>query len=441
MFKLGLIGYCDNITKIKKIIKNHFDNIEIVEIEFNDTSQVNDVLKKLKIKEKQLDSILFTGMEPFLILNALTIPQIPWSYLDTNISQVLKILLEAKLVYDYDIYNISIDSYSQEAIIEIFKSINIGEECISIRKVEYSLREKDFLKSILDTHIDNYKNKASKICITGISSIYKELIALGIPVFLLGFSEENLKQHIQHMLLKHKIINNNDNELVVLRIEIDNKNEYSLINDNEYKVMLDKAKVMEEIYLFAQDIQGAVTEIGTMGYMIFSTTNIFGKANQNSKILELLYSINKKTENTVSAGIGYGFTAKEAKHNAGIGLKKSKKQGGNRAYIIHNTDIIGPILTLHREKNEEEMVFDERLKVIAQQTSLSINTIFKLSCIREKNKKNSFTPQELAKEYGVTTRTMNRILEKLEEQRFVEVIGKKIITKAGRPSRVIRLMF
>jgi transcription initiation factor IIE alpha subunit len=49
------------------------------------------------------------------------------------------------------------------------------------------------------------------------------------------------------------------------------------------------------------------------------------------------------------------------------------------------------------------------------------------------------TSRELAQLYGVTLRSMNRILSKLEDHGYIEIVGKKKLSKKGRPSRILRL--
>ncbi len=66
--------------------------------------------------------------------------------------------------------------------------------------------------------------------------------------------------------------------------------------------------------------------------------------------------------------------------------------------------------------------------------------VFKLHCIIDQEKKNSFTSAELASHLRITPRSVNRILLKLESSGHAKLIGKRIIGKTGRPSRVFELI-
>ena len=84
---------------------------------------------------------------------------------------------------------------------------------------------------------------------------------------------------------------------------------------------------------------------------------------------------------------------------------------------------------------------DNALYKISDTSGLSINSIYKLYCIILQNNKNTFTPKELAEYYGVTLRSIYRVIENLEASGHAKIIGKKVIGKSGRPTRIIKLDF
>ncbi|MGL5347499.1 MAG: winged helix-turn-helix transcriptional regulator, partial [Peptostreptococcaceae bacterium] len=53
----------------------------------------------------------------------------------------------------------------------------------------------------------------------------------------------------------------------------------------------------------------------------------------------------------------------------------------------------------------------------------------------------TITPNELAEFCGVSTRSINRIITKLEDKGYIRIVGKKTNTSNGRPSRLIEIDF
>ena len=202
--------------------------------------------------------------------------------------------------------------------------------------------------------------------------------------------------------------------------------------------MLQKTKITEEVYKFAQSIQAAVVE-NTNGYMLFTTRKILASETNDLRELAILNSVTLRTNHTISIGIGFGMTAREAKSNAILGKNKSVKMGGNQCFIVHHKNKMDRVKPLEKEtdlipKN------DYNFKGIAEASGLSVNHIYQLKSIMDIYKKDTFTSLELSKEFGNSLRSMNRMIEKLELAGYIDIVGKRVIGKAGRPSRVLRLL-
>jgi hypothetical protein len=200
-------------------------------------------------------------------------------------------------------------------------------------------------------------------------------------------------------------------------------------------------KVSEEVYKFAQKIQAAVVETGLHNYLLFSTKKIFEAATSDAASISLLNDVKINSAYTVSIGVGYGKTAREAKHNASLGLNKALLKGGNQAFLVSDGDFSNPIYPSGVEKYEAGAISDPLFLTISNNTGISINNIYKLYCIMSKTKKNCFTSDEIADELGNTRRSVNRMLEKLERAGYAKVEGTRMIKSSGRPSRIIKLIF
>ena len=194
------------------------------------------------------------------------------------------------------------------------------------------------------------------------------------------------------------------------------------------------------MYLFAQRIQAAVIETEGNKYLLFTTMQLLDNETNSFKNLDLLYAVQANTNSTISVGIGYGQTANAAKLGANRGMLQASKKGGNMAFIVYDDKkIIGPLASVAPNKESKNPVIDEKFLRIAQTVGISVNTAFKLHCVTSQTGRNEFTVKELAPLFGVTDRTMNRIIEKFVAAGYCKLIGKRILGKAGRPTRIIQL--
>ncbi len=125
--------------------------------------------------------------------------------------------------------------------------------------------------------------------------------------------------------------------------------------------MLQKTRITEEVYKFAQRIQAAVVET-EKNYLLFTTKQIVESETHHLRELPILRAIKKKTKNTVSVGIGFGITAREAKSSALIGKNKALKMGGDQCFVVYDRKHMERIKPLDRVNNDKLPQLDTTFK-------------------------------------------------------------------------------
>lgn len=396
------------------------------------------VANYIKKNEYIYDGLLFTGKIPYDLINSKIISQKPWAYVNLDSSQLLKVLLKAILKSGYDIKRISIDSFSKEEVDDIYEELELGDWGRDIYISDKKSFSPSFLLELEKFHYENFVNNKVSFCITGISRVYESLVKENIPCVILDPTLSSVKEALDILKLKMKIQRTQNDNIVVISVERDLPNEYALVKENEYQLALDSMKISESIYLFAQRIQAAVVEQEMGKYLLFTTKNLFEIETDRLQKFSLLDSHNTQRFGTLSIGIGYGETTREAKYKASLGLLKAKKGGGNQAYKVQQNSYMGPINpSVENSSNNIDGVF----QTIAFESGISINSILKIQLVMDQEKRDSFTSVELAKLYGISLRSMNRMVEKLISAGYVKIVGRRILSTAGRPRRVLKFKF
>lgn len=439
--KIGIVGPMKWIIVIEKCLKEYYQNVKTTRIELATLEQVPNIIQYLHVQESYFDGIIFSGKIPYDIINHAMHSKNAWIYIERNHHHLQRVLLEIALNKQYDPLNISLDCYDEKTLLKSFDEINISKDKLRYFLEIANIYKPTFIEDLKQFHRNNfYQNKVS-VCITEITSIYEDLTSEGIPCFLSAPTKNDIKNTIKQLEMKMRSRVNEQSQIVVLAIEIDLPNEYSMIYENEYQIMSEKTKVTDKVYLFAQRIQATVIEIGTRGYLLFSTKNILEFETKNLEYISLLENIASYTTNTISMGIGYGITAREANYNANLGMHKSKKSSGNICYAVNDGKFIGPITSAPPSKENEIIKIDEKYLKISELTGVSIDTIFRIQCFIDQHKNEYCTPIELAEFLEISKRSVNRILEKLGDAGYMKIVGKKSQIGAGRPSRIVKISF
>ena len=71
-------------------------------------------------------------------------------------------------------------------------------------------------------------------------------------------------------------------------------------------------------------------------------------------------------------------------------------------------------------------------------TQISVNILSRIYEVTSISKNNEYTSEEMAKEIGVSKRNMDRIILKLESVGLCRIVGRKMQSGSGRPSRIIQ---
>ena len=274
-------------------------------------------------------------------------PKVVWEYIPHDVSAVQGALLKAILVKKWSIQKISIDTYSKKLINEVFCELGMSIDNVSVKVMDSKLLDEEYTKHLVDFHIKNYKSNNANCCITGVRSVNKKMGDLKIPCILAVAPRKAILSTYSNLEFKYLIKKNRNSQIVVIAIKIDALDIHSVASKDEYSRMINRMQIMEEVYIFASNIEAAVSEISNKEILLFTTRTILETETNNYEEFSLMEIIEKKTFSTVSIGVGYGETANKAKFNALSGMEKASKDSKSSAYVVYN-DI--SILKINRKE-------------------------------------------------------------------------------------------
>lgn len=438
--KIALLAPSAIEEKVKDYLEKEHLDIQIFYLTYND---YKDVIRLIKDSKQEFDAILFGGLAAYSYAKKTIEQRTMWYYFPRHVMSFLNALLKASYL-GYDILNISCDTYSKEYILEAYNELGIPENHVTINQISDDalvLDDNDLIEKyneqVIKFHKKNYFKDKKTCIITGLNTVHNNLKKEGIFSFTTFPTTSVIRETFNSLLLKYTSMQNQKSQIVILSIEIDLPSEYSVISQNEYQYLQEKNKVLNCIYSFAEDIKAAVVEATYNTYLLFSTKSILETQTDNYNKISLLDEVSKNSLNTLSIGIGYGQTAQVAKYNANMGMLKSKTYNSSIAYIIYeNNVVVGPIKSSN--SNKDDLVIDSKLSQISNNSQISVNKVFMIYNLIHKYKKDCYTSKELSSLLNISTRSVNRTINKLESCGYCQVIGKKVINKNGRPSRIIK---
>ena len=419
-----------------QICSQEFPEIRMTCFYYNDFT---DVLALLKDRQKDFDAYLFAGAAPYRYMKQYCRQEINWDYIQHYGASIHRAILEASLA-GCDIRKISYDSCSRRELEELYEEF--GQDTGSCTQLTYEdIGNIDcYNDELYQYHKENYESKTAQCCITSLYTVYSRLVEDNIPAHFIFPTHDSWREALQKIYGTYLAQLNQNSQIVVLSLEAALPSEYSVMVQNEYRYRKELQTLSGLIYAFAQKLQAAVAEVTYRNFLIFTTQNILEVVTENLYNLELLCIIKEQKLQPVSIGIGYGEHVNEAKTNANLGLIKAKKHQDSCAYIVYSNRLIrGPITACPGTADNGRK--QKQLQSIAEKADVKEDYLAKIQETMLQLHKDTFTTKELSGYLSITIRSADRLVSRLCQAGYAQVLDRRVVHGMGRPSRIIRFVF
>ena len=407
--KIGIIGPQTTATVIQQVVEKEFPEIQLV-FRCSEFYEESAAIAAAFQNEREVEGLLFTGR-----------------------TSVYQALFEAAVMYHSDLKAISVDRYEEELLREVLSLAGLGET--RILRAPFGEEEYDFERKLLEFHRSNYREGRVSVCVTSMEHICQPLRDEGIPCVRVYPAKEVVQEQLYHLQLLHLSAKENQGRLAVIAIHFD------YIFDDEQDLFLREWEKMryqnefkERVYSIAQRLEAAVFGDGLDQFFIVTTRNmlqnVFLKDNEHSKLLQFGQ---RSPQYRVWLGMGVGNTMLEARSRAAMALNHSIADRSGTSYLVENEGgTSSPI------GSWDVQTGTYRLQRFAERTRLGMSTLRRLAQVLRQTE-GSVTSEQLARRLGITSRSVNRIVARLEEAGCVTTVGKQTMGK-GRPARVMKIL-
>ncbi|MGO1468794.1 MAG: hypothetical protein ACTHW2_02095 [Tissierella sp.] len=424
--KIGIVGPLDSSKKIAGIMEQYFPQIVAIIYE---VSKTEEAYLKIDESEKECDGLIFTGMGVYYKTIEKKDISLPHVYLPFSSSSIMKALWELKERFP-DCKNISIDTVNRNEVEDTLEELNIND--INIEFMEYNHLYEE--KRYIDFHIKAQENKDTCISIIGLGWVYDQVKSQGYPTIRLYSTKSIIKSTIGKLLYKiNEVIVKHSNLAVQVIYTKDQE------NISQYKKLEISSLIESNLIGYLKEIQGSIFSSKWNRFLIFSTRGAVENT-QNLISLKNTLSFLKTKDIEIFVGTGLGMTAYESEVSANKALNAAINYASASIFKVENDKIEGPLL----DKGELSYNFimdKDEIDEMAKMIDLNPLYIQKINSIKEKYNKDTFTSDELANYLNVSTRTANRIINKILDHNCGEMIGLETSKSVGRPKKIIKIKF
>lgn len=423
------------------IIQTVAENTQLfVELEYLYTETYEEIVTVLQNRQLAFDGVLFTGATPFEYVSNRVQPLIPWEALPHTPQAFLAALLKAGYMNQWNLQKISVDTYPQEMIQNVYEEIGFDLSDVELYIAKFQPNEPNYIENLIEFHCDNYMNRRVSFCITSNIVVSNTLTERNIPHVKIDPPTEIIIQRINALRLRHQIKMAEHNLVATIIVDIE------IYRDQLYKIselerFRSENEAKEAVYVFALNNRAAICELSDGHFVLFTTLHQLEQYSDNFKIFPLFQNI-RRSENikNIYIGVGLGIDSYSSKLNAENSLIRAHRQEKDCLYLTYEDGNIAGPLTYEAAVQEPQVAStaNKRLLEASLRSQVGMNTLKKLESILQEYSIEVTTPQKMAELMNMSPRNMNRLLSKLEDSGYVKVAGKETRGSSGRPSRLIR---
>ena len=408
--RIAVLGSSTFIKRLKSF-EHELPSIRLDYYTYNIPSDAKDIASIIK----PCDGVFFSGSFPFSYAqDSVSKLPIPSFYLKQDESAITTTLLSLSYTNPTAIHKLSIDLVHPESVNSVLEDIGQMDETPFMMKIDTSFD----LEEIVAFHTNLQKSGASLLAITSIHAVYQRLRENGLSVIRMIDPKSSIIKGIE------------DTKSLALLF----KSQSAKIAIGYIHTSKELSGSEEKVKQIAASIQANTVKEADNLYSLFSTQGDVEEALYNNSVINSWLG---SSSPPIKIAFGYGKTVIEASQNARDALSYATD---NTAYLLTDSkELLGPYPnnnTQVRLKNIEP-----KLVQIAKETTLSPANLSKVIQFSRLRKSTEFTAYDLEVYLQVSRRTTERILKKLADHGYAQIIGEEMTYQQGRPRAIYELNF
>ncbi|WP_144510557.1 hypothetical protein [Bacillus sp. FJAT-22090] len=360
------------------------------------------------------DAVFFSGSLPYIYAkDAINRLPIPSYYLKQDVAVITTTLLSIYYSNHIPMAQISIDLIEPTLIQNVLDDIGQHSSYPFMFKIEptYDLEE------TIKFHAELHNGGKTSLAVTSIHAVYQALRSMNIPVIRMLDPKNSILKGLE------------DTRSIALLA----KSESAKISVGYIQLSPNTLVTDEILKKIAGTIQASFVQTNPQLYTFFSTLGNVQVALENNTVQKWF----KFFSAPIRVAFGYGKTVIEATQNAKDALSYTTD---NTAFLItDHKELVGPYP--NNQQHIQLKTNDPKLVQLAKETTLSPANLSKIIQFSRSLSSVEFTAPDLEAHLQVSRRTTERLLKKLVDQGYAQVVGEEMTYQQGRPRAIYKLNF
>lgn len=434
MIRLGAIIAQHSLKELASVPARIQDSCELVMLPYHRLHETPDIYRQ---NQQNVDGFVLTELAYSYLMQEWDSFPIPTYTLQVSEQEFYKKLFQLSLRdRSLDFSRVYIDFIFEHNNFLGLKEI-VGEDAMPYTK-EWSTLSDRIYEEVLNEHIRLRHAGKIDLSLTRMSNIVQDLAKQGVPHLYVFPSPDSVVQQFEQISTELAAIKLAESRIAIGHITIEDvETEKGSLNEQELRQMLLHKSLLE--FSAEQKVPFLIQKSTASFEIISSFKDLRSLTNNLSQCLLLTY-LEKTLPFAVHIGWGIGNSMYKARTNSQTANSMSAANKTPGTYIVTDNDqVIGPL----GEENclQYRNQINDYIKRLSEATNLSTLQLQKIVAVLSKTESNEVTADELAYHLGLTVRSANRILNRLEEKGVAHILYKKQEKLRGRPTKIYKIQF
>lgn len=433
LHSIGIIGPTQSVKRILEVAQGFEQCIDFFAFPFEYENEIIPILHENMGKVK---GWLFTGPATYAIAQEHIAMDDNMMYCQSMGAGFYNVCLQIAFERQMTLRRMSVDML--EGVMDIEKALQetgLPWQDIYIRNYS-NWRE---FQEIIQFHLQLWQEGKIDGAVTVLRNVYNELKKLGVPVYQLTLTKQEIYQSLKMLVEKVKASYFKNTQVCTVIIEMGQYDEIIEKAKSSYQLQELEWRLKGIVLPLCKKLDGYLLEKGGGVYEFFSSR---GVAEQEIVLLQDALdqlSIAVNSDVPVSAGIGFGVTVFAAEINARHALRHAHGKAGGGIVIVQDDGVIVEAVNQLKELRYTYYSSDADLLEKLHQAEVGVKTYQKIITAVGRMGRDVFTVAQLAEQLSVSAQHIRRILTGLCAAGLAEYAGEESFVTNGRPGKMYRL--
>ena len=431
---IGLIGPPDSVQLALVIAAEESQHDQVVARSYETAEEAPDLAQEL---DRICTVLLFTGRFPYARASRRGGLRSTLLYVEQSGADLYGAIVRLLRDNDCQLPRISIDTIEPELLSEAFENVGLKAPrhvlALGVEDEPASRTTAD----LVAFHQGHHAAGDVDLCLTCVGSVFEGLRSLGVPAMRITHARSVMREALRQAFLTARLAATEATQPAAVLIEIPSSGPSLGDESGPYEAQRRRLRAREDVLDIAERLQGRLADVDDQTSIVYTSRGTIESA--LSRLMEGHDGplSTDRLPTRVQLGVGLGRTVAAAEENARRALTMGARDGA-----LHVGFPDGDVLRVARDRRATTYRLRETQPAairIAEQLGIGPLALARLTSALQQVDASAVTASELARAYGIETRSARRLITSLQRAGMASRLGRQGGPGAGRPQTVYRI--